>query len=81
MSNNGRSDSAGVDFRRLSGNELLATCKFSMRALDAFHFRPIAGVREMSVFGEIISAISQVHSLNVEIPSLSLGQKLKCIKI
>jgi hypothetical protein len=31
----------------------------------------------MSVLREIINAISQVHSLNVEIPSLSLGQILK----
>ena len=38
-----RSDSAGVDFRRLSGNDPLAACKFPMRALEAFRFRPIAG--------------------------------------
>ena len=37
--------SAGVDFRRLSGNELLAACKFPIRALEAFRFRPIARVR------------------------------------
>jgi hypothetical protein len=36
-------DSAGVDFRCLSGNDLLTACKFSIRALDAFCFCPIAG--------------------------------------
>ena len=74
-----KSDSPGVDFRCLSSNDLLAACKFSMRALDAFRFRPIAGgVRAMSVFREIITQVT-VHSLIAEIPSLSLGQKFKCI--
>ena len=70
-----KSDSAGVDFCHLSGNDLLSACKFSMHALDAFCFCPMAKDRVMSVFREIISTISQVQSLNVEIPSLSLGQK------
>ena len=39
------SDSAGVEFRRLSINDSdpLAACKLSMRALEAFCLRPIAG--------------------------------------
>ena len=36
-------DSAGACFCHLSGNDLLAACKFSMHALDAFCFHPIAG--------------------------------------
>ena len=32
-----------VDLRRLPENVSLATCKFSIRALDAFRFRGIAG--------------------------------------
>ena len=39
-----------MDFRRLSGNDLLAACKFPIRALEAFSFRPIAGVRDDECF-------------------------------
>ena len=46
-------DSAEVDLHHLSGNDLLAACKFPMCALDAFRFCPIAEGGAMSVFWEI----------------------------
>jgi len=70
----------GWDFRRLSDNDLLAACKFPMRTLDMFIILPIAGGDSFEgnkcLQGDNQCNLSSAR-LNTEIPSLSLGQKLK----
>jgi len=50
MAASAQSESAGVDFRRLSDNVPLAACKFSIRALEAFLFRTMAGNEDDECF-------------------------------
>lgn len=57
-----KSESTGVDFRRFPDNVSLATCRFAIRAAEAFRFFGIAEVEDDEWFQRcnlgVISAIS-----------------------
>ncbi len=44
------SESAGVDFHLLFDNVPLAACRFPIRAVDSFLFRPMAGNQDNKCF-------------------------------